>query len=76
MVTEFKGEDTDPPVNAVTWTAKDHTKQSYEDQESDQPVIAAATIYPPWKQQQINDLKIWSYAFKINNYYQLHQYIR
>jgi hypothetical protein len=40
MVTEFKGEDTDPPANAGT--AKDHTKQSYEDQESDPPVIAAA----------------------------------
>jgi len=43
MVTEFKGEDTDPPVNAVTRTAKDYTKQSYEDQESNPPMIAAAT---------------------------------
>ena len=65
MVTEFKGEDIDPPVNAVTETVKDHTKQSYEEQESDTPVITAATTYPPWKQQQINDLKIWFYAFKI-----------
>jgi hypothetical protein len=47
MVTEFKGEDTNPPANAITGTAKDHTKQSYEDQESDPPVIAAATTYPP-----------------------------
>jgi len=47
MVTEFKGEDTDPPVNAVTETVKDHTKQSYEEQESDTPVITAAATYPP-----------------------------
>jgi hypothetical protein len=46
MVTEFKGEDTDPPVNAVTETVKDHTKQSYEEQESDTPVITATTTYP------------------------------
>jgi hypothetical protein len=39
MVTEFKGEDTDPPVNAVTRIA--------EDQDSDPPVIEAATTYPP-----------------------------
>jgi hypothetical protein len=42
MVTEFKGEDTDPPVNAVTGIAEDHTKQSYENQDSDPPVIEAA----------------------------------
>jgi len=51
MVTEFKGEDTDPPVNAVTKTVKDHTKQSYKqsykEQESDTPMITAATTYPP-----------------------------
>jgi len=47
MVTKFKGEDTDPPANAVTGNVKDHTKQSYEDQESDPPVIAAAATYPP-----------------------------
>jgi len=41
MITEFKGEDTDPPVNAVTGIAEDHTKQSYEDQDSDPPVIEA-----------------------------------
>ena len=35
MVTEFKGEDTDPPVNI----AADHDKQSYEDQDSDPPTI-------------------------------------
>jgi len=39
MVTEFKGEDIDPPVNAVTRIA--------EDQDSDPPVIEAATTYPP-----------------------------
>ena len=39
MVTEFKGEDTDPPVNAVTGIAEDHDKQSYEDQDSDPPTI-------------------------------------
>jgi len=31
MVTEFKYEDPDPPVNAATGTPKDYTKQSYED---------------------------------------------
>jgi len=46
MVTEFKGEHTDPPVNAVTETVKDHSKQSYEEQESDTPVITAAATYP------------------------------
>ena len=39
MVTEFKGEDIDPPVNTVTRIAEDHDKQSYEDQDSDPPVI-------------------------------------
>ena len=38
MVTEFKDEDPDPPMNAATGTPKDYTKQSYEDQESDPPV--------------------------------------
>jgi hypothetical protein len=28
-------------------------------------VITAATTYPLWKQQQINDLKMWFYALKI-----------
>jgi hypothetical protein len=30
MVTEFKGEDNDAPVNAVTRIVEDHDKQSYE----------------------------------------------
>jgi len=47
MVTEFKGEDTDPPVNTMTETVKDHTKQSNEEHESDTPVITAAATYPP-----------------------------
>ncbi|KAL9388120.1 hypothetical protein Peur_021244 [Populus x canadensis] len=47
MVTEFKGEDIDPPMNSVTGIAEDHTKQSYEDQDSDSPVIEAASNYPP-----------------------------
>ena len=47
MVTEFKGEDIDPLVNAVTRNAEDHDKQSYKDQDSEPPVIEAATIYPP-----------------------------
>jgi hypothetical protein len=47
MVTEFKGEDIDPPMNSVIGTVEDHTKQSYEDQDSDPPVIEAATNYPP-----------------------------
>jgi hypothetical protein len=38
MVIEFKSEDTDPPVNAVTRIA--------EDQDSDLPVIEAAATYP------------------------------
>jgi len=42
MVTEFKGEDTGTPVNAVTRIAEDHDKQSYEDQDSDPPVIEAS----------------------------------
>jgi hypothetical protein len=47
MVTEFKGEDIDPPMNSVTGTAEDHTKQSDKDQDSDPPVIEAAANYPP-----------------------------
>ena len=47
MVTEFNGEDIDPPVNAVTRIAKDHDKQSYEDQDSDPPMIEASDELSP-----------------------------
>ena len=46
ILIEFKSEDIDPPVNAVIEIAEDHDKQSYEDHNSNPPVIEVAT-YPP-----------------------------